>query len=82
MYVVHADPVEATDIGGRQDLKVLKTDLIVPSVDDNGTLTLNVIANSTLSINTLYQATLFTAMGMVETGRIQFCKCTDTNTIP
>ena len=74
MYVVHADP---TDSGEMQDLEVLKTDVIIPSVDDNGTLTLNVTANS-LSINTLYQATLFTDMGTVEAGRIQFCKCTVT----
>ena len=71
VYVVHADPTV-------QDLDVLKTDVIIPSVDDNGTLTLNVTAISTLSINTLYQATLFTDMGTEEAGRFQFCKCTVT----
>ena len=75
MYVVHMDPVEETDNGRMQDQEVLKTGLITPSVDDSGNLTVNVTANTTLSINTFYQATVIAAMGMVEVGRSHFCKC-------
>ena len=57
---------------------MIESDWIIPSVDDNGTLTLNVATNSTLSANTFYHATLITAMDMMEAGSIQFCECTIT----
>ena len=47
---------------------------IIPSVSDDGKLTLNVTTNSTLSANTFYNATLITTMDMVEAGNFQFCK--------
>ena len=49
---------------------------IIPSVSGDGTLTLIVTANSTLSTNMFYYATLFTTMDMMEAGNFQFCKCT------
>ena len=60
----------------RSKPEVIVSNQIIPSVSDDGKLTLNVTTNSTLSTNTLYRATLFTAMDMMEAGNIQFCKYT------
>ena len=71
VYVVYLEPVTGSE--------GLESNLIIPSVNVNGSVTLNVTANSTLSTNTLYRATLITAMDMMEAGSIQFCKFTVTN---
>ena len=70
MYVVHLEPVTGSER--------LERNWIIPSVDVNGSVTLNVTTNSTLSTNTLYRATLITAMDMMEAGSIMFCKCSVT----
>ena len=69
MYVVDLEPVI-----GSEGLGVIESNWIIPRVDDNGRLILNVTTNSTLSTNMFYNATLFTAMDMVEAGSILFCK--------
>ena len=72
VYVVHLflESVEPEVIGSNQ---------IIPSLgSSDGSVTLNVTTNSTLSTNMFYRATLFTAMGMMEAGDFQFCKCTVT----
>ena len=71
MYVVYLEPVEP--VAGNEELE---SKWIIPSVDENGSVTLNVTTNSTLSTNKLYRATLITTMDMMEAGNIQFCKCT------
>ena len=71
MYVVHLEPVEPV-----ADNEGLERKWIIPSVDENGSVTLNVTTNSTLSTNMFYNATLITTMDMTEAGNIQFCKCT------
>ena len=71
MYVVYLEPVEP--VAGNEELE---SKWIIPSVDENGSVTLNVTTNSTLSTNKLYRATLITTMDMMEPGNIQFCKCT------
>ena len=76
MYLVHFEQETGSGGSGQYEPEVIESNWIVPSVDDNGNLTLNVTTNSTLSTNTLYRATLFTAMDMMEAGSIQFCKCT------
>ena len=78
VYEVHIDPVEETDRGGMREPQVLKTRLIIPSVNDSGNLTLNVTTNSTLSTNTFYRAKVIAATGMVDVGSSRFCKYTVT----
>ena len=75
MYLVHFEQETGSGGSGQYEPEVIESNWIVPSVDDNGNLTLNV-TNSTLSTNTLYRATLFTAMDMMGAGSFQFCKCT------
>ena len=71
--MVHLEPV-----AGSEGLGLIESNWIIPRVDDNGILTLNVTTNSTLSTNMFYRATLFTAMDMVEAESILFCKYTVT----
>ena len=73
--MVHIE--EQTD-GESSGLEGIESDWIIPqdNVSGNGSVTLNVTTNSTLSANTFYRATLITAMNMIEDGSIQFCKCT------
>ena len=71
MYVVYLEPVEP--VAGNEELE---SKWIIPSVNENGSVTLNVTTNSTLSTNKLYRATLITTMDMMEAGNIQLCKCT------
>ena len=75
MYLVQFE--QETGSGESALPEVIESDWIFPTVDDNGTLTLNVTTNS-LSPNTFYNATLITAMDMTEAGSIQFCECTIT----
>ena len=75
MYLVHFEQETGSGESALPEPEVIESDWIFPTVDDNGTLTLNVTANSTLSANTFYQATLITAMDMMEAGSIQFCEC-------
>ena len=63
---------------GNEGLGLIKSNWIIPSVSENGSVTLNVKTNSTLIANMLYVATLFTAMDMMEAANFQFCKCTVT----
>ena len=78
MYEVYLDPVEETDRGGMRESQVLKTGLIIPSVNNSGNLTLNVTTNSTLSTNAFYQAKVIAATSLVDVGSSRFCKCTVT----
>ena len=71
VYVVHLEPVEPV-----ADNEGLESKWIIPSVNQNGSVTLNVTTNSTLSTNMFYRATLITAVDMMEAGRFQFCKYT------
>ena len=80
MYMVHMESVEPNTVGSTSyKPEVIESDWIIPSLNTSdvgdGNLTLNVTTNSTLSTNTLYRATLFTAMDMMEAGNVQFCKC-------
>ena len=81
VYVVGLESVKLETSRSRSVLhEVIESGLIIPRLDMSGSgdqkLTLNVTINSTLSTNTFYQATLITAMDMMEAGSIQFCKCT------
>ena len=67
MYVVHLEPVTGSE--------GLESNWIIPSVNVNGSVTLNVTTNSTLSTNMFYRATVVTTMDMMEAGSILFCKC-------
>ena len=71
--MVHLEPVT-----GSEGLGLIESDWIIPRVDDNGRLTLNVTTNSTLSTNMFYNATIITTMDMMEAGSILFCKCSIT----
>ena len=71
MYVVHLEPVEP--VAGNEELE---SKWITPSVDENGSVTLNVTTNTTLNTNMFYRATFITTMDMTTAGNIQFCKCT------
>ena len=72
IYVVEIE--EETDNGELDGPDVIKTGTIIPSVDDDGNLTLNVTTNSTLGTNMFYQATLITASNR-PSGSTRFCKC-------
>ena len=63
---------------GNEGSGLIESDWVIPSVNENGLVTLNVTTNSTLSANTFYSATLITAMDMMEIGSVLFCKCTST----
>ena len=81
MYQVRIEPLELhTDREGSRLNELIKSEPIVPSVDDSGggkrRLTLNVTTNSSLDPNMFYNATLLTISDGVEAGSIQFCKCT------
>ena len=81
MYLVDIEPSELdTDSEGSRLNELIKSEPIVPSVDDSGggerRLTLNVTTNSSLDPNMFYNATLLTISDGVEAGSIQFCKCT------
>ena len=71
-YVVYLKP-------GNEELGLIESDWIIPTVDVNGSMKLNVTTNTTLSTNMFYNATFITAMDMVEAGSILFCKCIDTS---
>ena len=80
VYVVQLKPVglERSSRGsGFHELEVIETGLIIPSVSDSddGSFTLNVITNSTLSANMFYQAILTTTRDTMEAGSFLFCKC-------
>ena len=81
VYLVRIEPLELdTDREGSRLNKLIKSEPIVPSVDDSGggkrRLTLNVITNSSLDTNMFYNATLIAIPDGVEAGSIRFCKCT------
>ena len=71
IYVVEID--EESDNGELHGPKMIKI-TIIPSVDDDGNLTLNITTNSTLGTNMFYQATLTTASNR-QSASTQFCKC-------
>ena len=80
VYVVKLKPagLERSSRGsGFHELEVIETGLIIPSVSDSGdgSFTLNVITNSTLSANMFYQAILTTTRDTMEAGSFLFCKC-------
>ena len=77
--MVRLKSVELETGSGESGLhKLIKTDPIIPSVDDSGDregrLSFNVTTNSTLSTNMFYNATLITILDMMEAGSIQLCK--------
>ena len=74
VYLVQFEQEIGSGESALAEPEVIESDWIFPTVDDNGTLTLNVTTNS-LSPNTFYNATLITAMDMTEAGSIQFCEC-------
>ena len=81
MYLVDIEPSELdTDSEGSRLNELIKSEPIVPSVDDSGggkrRLTLNVTTNSSLDTNMFYNATLIAIPDGVEAGSIRFCKCT------
>ena len=76
MYLVHFEQETGSGGSGQYGPEVIESNWIIPRVDDNGNLTLNVTTNSSLSTNMFYNATLFTAMDMMEAGSILFCTCT------
>ena len=59
---------------GNEELGLIESDWIIPTVDVNGSMKLNVTTNTTLNTNMFYTVTLITAMDMVEAGSILFCK--------
>ena len=77
MYLVQFEQETGSGESALPEPEVIESDWIIPTVDDNGTFTLNVTTNS-LSPNTFYSATLITATDMTEAGSIQFCECTIT----
>ena len=80
VYEVRLESVEQERGGSKHfQPEVIESDQSIPTVSSDGTLTLYVTTTSTLSTNTLYRATLITAMDMMEAGSIQFCKFTVTN---
>jgi len=81
VYLVHIEPLKLdTDSEGSRLNELIKSEPIIPSVNDSGDgkvrLTLNVTTNSFLDTNMFYNATLLTIPDGVEAGSIQFCKCT------
>lgn len=73
VYVVHMESETGNEGSG-----LTESDWVIPSVNENGLVTLNMTTNSTLSANTFYRATLITTMDMMEIGSVLFCKCTST----
>ena len=57
-----------------EELRLIESDWIIPTVDVNGSMKLNVTTNTTLNTNMFYTATLITAVDMVEAGSILLCK--------
>jgi len=81
VYLVRIEPLELdTDSEGSRSNELIKSEPIIPSVNDSGDgkgrLTLNVTTNSSLDTNMFYNATLIAIPDGVEAGSIQFCKCT------
>ena len=77
MHLVQFEQETGSGESALPEPEMIESDWIIPTVDDNGTLALNVTTNS-LCPNTFYNVTLITAMDMTEAGSIQFCECTIT----
>ena len=63
-------------VTGSEGLGLVESNWIIPSVNVNGSFTLNVTTNCTLSANMFYNATVITTINMTMAGNIQFCTCT------